>query len=237
MTENNNKLINNEDLTRKLNYILKELGITKKKFLEECQKYNPSMSKPTIINMFKGKNTTTPTLQTLMTVIKVCQNSNNENLKRVSFNYLLNDGIYDIEAKNTQIFDELGLNDDSVEVLKRLNTSFIPLNKIDVVNYYLYHIPSKYWDYLNLLKKTYKLKNSINKNSIKEIKEVFCDDNLNSFLRQYFNNIHIIIENILQNNIVSLGNINELLDIVIVYLKAKLIEIDNKMFKNMEDCI
>ena len=76
-------LINNDDLTRKLNYILKELDMTKKAFLEECKKYNPNISKPTIINMFKGKNTTTPTIQTLSTVIKVCQNSNNEKMNLV----------------------------------------------------------------------------------------------------------------------------------------------------------
>jgi len=230
-------LINNEDLTRKLNYILKELGITKKAFLEECQKYNPSMSKPTVINMFKGKNTTTPTLQTLMTVIKVCRNSGNENLKRVSFNYLLNDGIYDIEAKNTQIFDELGLNDDAIEVLKRLNTDFVPLNKIDTVNYYLYHTPSKYWSYLKLLKKVYELERSIKENRINETEKIFCDDDLNSYLKQYFDNVFKMLESILKRESFNRNHISELLEIVIIHLKTKLIDLDNKLFDNMRECV
>lgn len=226
-------IINNKDLTKKLNYILKELEMNKKEFLEECQKYNPSMSKPTVINMFKGNNTTTPTLMTLQTVIKVCQNSNNENLKRVSFNYLLNDGIEEIEAKNNQLFEELGLNDGVIATLKRFNTDFIPLNRINIINYYLYHTPFKYWQYLELLKKTYELKKSINDKNEKNIEKILDDENLNSYLQQYFNNVY----ELLKSDKYNLKNINELLDIVIEHFKIKLIDLDKKMLDNMEENI
>lgn len=230
------ELINNDDLTRKLNYILRELGINKKTFLEECKKYNPSISKPTILNMLNGKNTTTPTLQTLSTVIKVCKNSNNENLKRVSFNYLLNDGIYDIEAKNFQVFDELGLDDDTIETLKRLNTSFIPLNKIEIVNTYLYHMPLKYWDNLDRLKKIYTLKKYINENDLENIQKILTDVNIEGYLMQYFSNIYDLLQKTInKKELVNKEKLNELLQIVIDNLKIKLQEQNNNLFDNLEE--
>lgn len=67
--------------------------MNKKEFLNACRMFSPSISKPTILNAINGKNTIAPTIETLSTIIKVCQTSNNEKLKLISYDFLLNDNI------------------------------------------------------------------------------------------------------------------------------------------------
>ena len=59
------------------------------------------------------------------------------------------------------------------------------------------------------------------------------DENLNSYLQQYFNNVY----ELLKSDKYNLKNINELLDIVIEHFKIKLIDLDKKMLDNMEENI
>lgn len=229
--------INNKDLTRKLNYILKELGMNKKQFQEECQKYNPSISKPTILNLFNGNNTTTPTLQTLQTVIKVCRHSGNEDLKRVSLDYLLNDGVEEIDAKNNQIFQELGLTDDVINNLKMFNTDFEPLNRIDIVNFYLWHHGSGYWKYLDMLKKSYELRKYVNEKNKKEIEKVLDTTWLECYLRTFYKELLELIKKEIYNDKYGVETINKRIDIVIEYLKFKILKYDKQFLDNIEDIV
>jgi len=81
--------MNNQELSYKLKYILNELGISKQEFLKRCQRFSPSISKPTVLNAINGKNTILPTIETLSVFIKVCQTSGNEKLKNISYDCLL----------------------------------------------------------------------------------------------------------------------------------------------------
>ena len=84
-----------------------------------------------------------------------------------------------------------------------------------------------------MLKKTYELKKSINDKNEKNIEKILDDENLNSYLQQYFNNVY----ELLKSDKYNLKNINELLDIVIEHFKIKLIDLDKKMLDNMEENI
>ena len=127
--------MNSSELAYKLKYILQELGMNKTEFLTECRKFSPSMSKPTILNAFNGKNTTLPTIETISTIVKVCQNSNNKKLKCISYDFLLNDNIQDIEAKNAQIYQEIGISDEVIKRLKQYNNP-IYFDFSNIINYF-----------------------------------------------------------------------------------------------------
>ena len=77
--------MNNQELSYKLKYILKELGVSKQEFLKLCQRFSPSISKPTVLNAINGKNTILPTIETLSVFIKVCQSSGNEKIRNISY--------------------------------------------------------------------------------------------------------------------------------------------------------
>ena len=111
--------MNNSELSYKLKYILKELGMNKTEFLNACRVFNLSISKPTILNAINGKNTVAPTIETLSTIIKVCQTSKSKKLKYISYDFLLNDNIKEIEANNVQVYQEIGLSDNVIEKLKQ----------------------------------------------------------------------------------------------------------------------
>ena len=61
--------MNNDELSYKLKYILTELGMNKKEFLQACRKFSPSISKPTIslLSLRKpigGKLSSSPIIKT-----------------------------------------------------------------------------------------------------------------------------------------------------------------------------
>ncbi len=212
--------MNNSDLSYKLKYILKELGLNKKQLLEECRKYNPSLSKPTLLNAINNKNKNTPSIDTLSAIVNVCKMSNHPKLKYISFDYLLNENIQDVEANNITVYQEVGLNDDAIDRLKLYNTPII-CDKMNIVNYFLFHTSGVYWRYLDMLKRTYEIKDNIN--NIESILEIFDDGWFLFYLEDNFKNIYDIYKNLKnKDKKVDLKKLDELFNIVVVHLKYEL---------------
>lgn len=224
--------MNNSDLSYKLKYILKELGLNKKELLEECRKYNPSLSKPTLLNAINGKNKNTPSIDTLSTIINVCKMSGNPKLMYISFDYLLNENIQDVQANNITIYQELGLSDDAIERLKLYNTPII-CEKMNMVNYFLYHTSGVYWRYLDMLKRTYEIQDNIN--NIEKILEIFDDGWFLFYLEDNFKNIYDMYKHLKNNDKkVNLEKLDELLNIVVVHLKYELNKILEDTYESMK---
>lgn len=218
--------MNNSDLSYKLKYILKELGLNKKELLEECRKYNPSLSKPTLLNAINGKNKNTPSIDTLSAIINVCKTSGNPKLKHISFDYLLNENIQDVKGSNIAVYQETGLSDDVINRLKEYNTPMI-FEYMDTVNYFLYHTGSKYWQYLGMLKRSYEIKDNINNK--KEVLKLLDEGWYLLYLEEKFKNIYDIYLDLKNNKEIDANKLNNLLDIVIINLKYEL----NKNIENV----
>ena len=227
--------MNNSELSYKLKYILHELGMNKKEFLNACRMFSPSISKPTILNAINGKNTIAPTIETLSTIIKVCQTSNNEKLKLISYDFLLNDNIQEIEAKNARIYQEIGLSDDVINRLKQYNHPLY-YNYNNIINYYLYHLPATYFKYLEYLKITSDIQNELNntKYNLKKIIKYFDDDSYLEYMERNFKSIYDIFLKIKNKNEVNDTNLLNLLDIVSSHLKYELLEINRKLYEDMK---
>ncbi len=227
--------MNNSELSYKLKYILHELGMNKKEFLNACRMFSPSISKPTILNAINGKNTIAPTIETLSTIIKVCQTSNNEKLKLISYDFLLNDNIQEIEAKNARIYQEIGLSDDVINRLKQYNHPLY-YNYNNIINYYLYHLPATYFKYLEYLKITSDIQNELNntKYNLKKIIKYFDDDSYLEYMERNFKSIYDIFLKIKNKKEVNDTNLLNLLDIVSSHLKYELLEINRKLYEDMK---
>ena len=152
--------MNNQELSYKLKYILTELNMNKTEFLNACRKFNPSISKPTILNAINGKNTITPTIETLSTIIKVCQTADNKKLQTISYDFLLNDNIKEIEATNSKIYQSIGLSDEVISRLKQYNHPFY-YDYSSIINYYFTYIPVKYWRCLEMFKRSNDIKKNL----------------------------------------------------------------------------
>lgn len=225
--------MNNSELSYKLKYILKELGLNKTEFLAECRKYNPSLSKPTLLNAINGKNKNTPSIDTLSAIINVCKMSGNRKLQYISFDYLLNENIQDVNANNITVYQETGLSDDVINRLKLYNTPIL-FEYMDTVNYFLYHTGSKYWQYLGMLKDIYGIKNNIN--DIDKILKLFDNGWLLCYLEYNFKNIYDIYMNLKnKDKKVDLKKLDDLLNIVIVHLKYELNKILENTYESMKE--
>lgn len=227
--------MNNKELSYKLKYILHELGMNKTEFLNACRLFSPSISKPTILNAINGKNTIAPTIETLSTIIKVCQTSNNEKLKYISYDFLLNDNIQEIEANNAQIYQEIGLSDEVINRLKQYNHPLY-YNYNNIINYYLYHLPATYFKYLEYLKITSDIQCELDKKEydIVKITKYFDDDSYLEYMGRNFRNIYELLLRIRNRKEVNDLNLMNLLDIVSSHLKYELLEINRKLYEGMK---
>lgn len=227
--------MNNDELSYKLKYILHELGMNKTEFLNACKVFSPSISKPTILNAINGKNTIAPTIETLSIIIKVCQTSNNPKLKNISYDFLLNDNIQEIEAKNAQIYQEIGLSDDVINRLKQYNHP-IYFNYGNIINYYLYHIPANYFKYLEFLKITSEIKKELNKKdyNIKTIYKLLDNDLYIEYVERNFKNIYEIYAAIKNKKIFDKDKLLDLIDVSLNNYKYLLLEINKNLYEEME---
>lgn len=227
--------MNNSELSYKLKYILKELGMNKKEFLEACKVFNPSISKPTILNAINGRNTIAPTIETLSTIIKVCQTSNNKKLEHISYDFLLNDNIQEVEANTVQLYQEIGLSLDVIKKLKQYNHPFY-YNYGNIINYYLYHLPTNYFKCLEYLKITDDISKELKKDhyDVKKVLKCFNNDAYLEYLSRNFKNIYTIYLAIKNNNDFDKPEVLDLLDIVSSNIKYKLLEINRKLYEEME---
>lgn len=223
--------MNNSELSYKLKYILKELGLNKKELLERCRMYNPSLSKPTLLNAINGRNKNTPSIDTLSAIINVCKTSGNPKLQFISFDYLLNDSIQEVNASNVSVYQEIGLSDDVIDRLKQYNTPLI-YEYMDTVNYFLYHTTAKYWKYFAMLKRTYDIKNNINDK--KEILKLFDEGWYLLYLEENFKNIYDMYIDLKNSKEIDLDKLNNLLHIVIINLKYELNKDIEKTYESME---
>lgn len=235
----------NSELSYKLKYILNELGVNKQEFLKLCQKFSPSLSKPTVLNAINGKNTTLPTIETLSAFVKVCQTSGNEKLKNISYDFLLNDNIQEIEAKNSEIYQSIGLSDDVINRLKQYNHPFY-FDYSNIINYYFTYIPSNYWNYLNMLKISSEIdkkldkaikKNDIDIKDIKEIIKLINDERLLEYIERNFKNIYelyIKLNNNQKNiDIDDLKELKNLMEILVGHFKYKIDKINQEFLNNI----
>lgn len=223
--------MNNSELSYKLKYILRELGLNKKELLEQCRKYNPSLSKPTLLNAINGKNKNTPSIDTLSAIINVCKMSDNPKLQFISFDYLLNENIQDVQANNITVYQETGLSDDVIARLKQYNTPII-YEYMDTVNYFLYHTGAKYWQYLGMLKRTYDIKSHID--NPKEILKLFNEGWYLLYLEENFKNIYDIYLDLKNKKQIDYKKLDTLLEIVIVNLKYELNKSIEKTYESMK---
>ncbi len=228
--------MNNGELSYKLKYILHELGMNRTEFLNACKMFNPSISKPTILKAVNGKNTIAPTVETLSTIIKVCQTSNNEKLKHISYDFLLNDQIQEIEAHNAQVYQEIGLSDDVIQKLKQYNHPFY-YNYGNIINDYLYHLPTNYFKYLTYLKITSDIFKELSKPKpdVKKIIKYFDHDTYLDYLNRNFKNIYDGY--LTMKNKKEIHNKNDTLNLLTIlknHFKYLLLEIDKKLLDTME---
>lgn len=140
--------MNNQNLSEKLNNILKELNMNRKEFFEACKEVNPHISKPTVLNVINGKNKSCPSLETIDTIIKVCQKSNHILLKEISYNYLLNEEIINISDENIILNNKMHLTDKSIEVVSNLKKS---VNTSNVLNNIIENINYNFWENLGYI--------------------------------------------------------------------------------------
>lgn len=228
--------MNNSELSYKLKYILKELGMNKTEFLNACRVFNPSISKPTILNAINGKNTVAPTIETLSTIIKVCQTSKSKKLKHISYDFLLNDNIKEIEANNVQVYQEIGLSDNVIEKLKQYNHPFY-YNYHNIINYYLDNLPTNYFKYLEYLKISSDIFKELNKEKydLKKIKKYFNNDSYLEYIERNFRNIYNVYLSIKnKNEINDKDNLIDLMNILSNHFKYLLLEINKKLYDTME---
>lgn len=226
--------MNNQELSYKLKYILHELGMNKTEFLSACRIFNPSISKPTILNAINGKNTIAPTIETLSTIIKVCQTSGNKKLKNISYDFLLNDHIQEVEAINSQIYQEIGLSDDVINKLKQYNHPLY-YDYGNVINYYLYHMPTNYWKYLEYFKTTCDIINSLINEDIKLLWKNIDNDAYLSYLEYNFKNVYEILNTIKNTKQIEKKEyLIALLKIVKQHFNYLLNELNFNLYKLME---
>jgi len=233
--------MNCQELSYKLKYILNELGVNKKEFLKLCQQFSPSISKPTVLNAINGKNTILPTIETLSVFIKVCQTSGNEKLKNISYDFLLNDNIKEVEATNVSIYQSIGLSDDVINRLKQYNHPFY-YDYGNIINYFFIHTPNKYWKYLEMLKRTSSIEFIISEvkddqNMVKEILKLFNNDSYLSYLEQNFRNIYDLYLNLRNTKTIERGKLQtlkELIKILRNHFEYLLLEMNMKFYKNMD---
>lgn len=184
--------MNNQNLSEKLNYILKELNMNKKQFFDACKEINEFISKPTVLNVINGKNKGYPSLETIDTIIKVCQNSNHNLLKNISYNYLLNEKLVNITDENSIINEKVYLTDKSIDIISKLKRSS---NTDNVLNDIIENIDYNYWEnigYLNALNKIQKANDNLiqyhnkefNINEFKDIKELYVIFKKNELQKQ-----------------------------------------------------
>lgn len=105
-----------------MNIILEKMGCSKKKFLSLCKYFDPAISKPTILNLINGKGKRLPSVETLSIVIKVCHTYGEGDLKRVSYDYLLNDEITKLTPENLDSYEEFGLSFETLSFFHIENT-------------------------------------------------------------------------------------------------------------------
>ena len=173
--------MNKTNLSNKLNWILKELKMNKTEFIKECNKVNKYISKPTILNAINGNSKGLPKLETIDTIIKVCKASNNEKLKNISYDYLMNEDINNISEDNIQIGKNLYLSDKSIA---RLKNSCMMADS-NIISDFIDFIPEEFWEYQSYIKNTCNIQRRINisKNCYKKIQsenigslvELYCD--------------------------------------------------------------
>lgn len=230
--------MNNSELSYKLKYILRELGMNKKEFLEACHMFNSSLSKPTILNAINGTNKKSPTIETLSTIIKVCQTSNNKKLQTISYDFLLNDHIKEIEAKNASVYQSIGLSDDVINRLKEFNHP-IYFDDGNIINYFFTYTGELHWRYLKYLKSTCNIKKELKKKDIDivSILKLFeiDDGGYRSYLAVYFRSVYdfyLEIKN--KKEVTDTKKLLDLLEIVINNLKYELLEINKRLYENME---
>lgn len=222
--------MNGQKLADKLKWILRELGMNKKQFLEVCKLYSPSLSKPTILNAINGKNKTFPSIETLSIIIKVCQISNNEKIRYISYDFLLNDNIEEIEAKTSQVYQEIGLADDVINRLRQHNHPLL-FNYSDIINYFFIHIPGAYFKYLGMLKRTIDIKNNIN--DTQKILKLFDDGWYLEYMARNFKNVYDLYIDLKNNKKTDVEKLNKLLDIMVTHFKFLLFDLSRKLYDNI----
>lgn len=229
------KIMNNQELAYKLKYILHELGLNKTEFLNACRIFSPSISKPTILNAINGKNTIAPTVETLSIIIKVCQTSSNEKLKYISYDFLLNDTIQEIQANNAQVYQEIGLSDEVINRLKQYNHPLY-YDYGNIINFYLYHIPNHYWKYLEFFKITCAIKNSLIKEDMKTLWQRIDNDAYLAYLEYNFKNVYQLLNNIRKNKqIENKETLLRFLEIVKQHFKYLLNELGSDFYQLIEE--
>ncbi len=227
--------MNNDELAYKLKYILHELGMNRTELLNACKTFNPSISKPTILNAINGKNVVAPTIETLSTIIKVCQTSNNEKLKNISYDFLLNDNIQEIEANTAQVYQEIGISDEVINKLKQYNHPLY-YNYNNIINYYLYHLPANYFKYMEFLKFGCDIIHELKKEEydIKKVIKFFDNDSYLEYLERNFKNIYDIYINIKnKKEIKDKSSLIDLIKILNSHFKYLLLDINKKIYDAM----
>lgn len=115
-------MTNKELLANKMNWILEEMNCSKTEFLKKCN-FIDSISKPTFLNLFnKDNGKDMPSVDTLITIIRTCHMYGNERLKKVSFDFLLDNNYINLDRENLTIYEEIGLTNKTIEYLKTENT-------------------------------------------------------------------------------------------------------------------
>lgn len=229
--------MNNSELSYKLKYILKELGLNKTELLEECRKYNPSLSKPTLLNAINGKNKNTPSIDTLSAIINVCKMSGNPKLKYISFDFLLNQNIQEIEAKNVTIYQEIGLSDEVISRLKQFNHPLY-FGYGNIINSFFAHTSGKYWEYLQQYKWTVDIITLLNKENVdvKTILKLFNDDLYLLMLKNNFKNVYEIYLKLDSTKDIKQVDINEFISKLAVikkYYKMLLLELNEQFYNDI----
>lgn len=185
--------MNKVNLSIKLNTILKELKMNKKEFIAACNEVNPYISKPTILNAINGNSKGLPKLETIDTIIKVCKKSDNEKLKNISYDYLMDEYIDNISKDNISIGKELYLSDTSIKKLKHC----FMLADSNIISNFIDFIPSDFWEYQSYMKNICELQRYVNESNallskmntdnIKSLVDLYCNykmEELNLFKKE-----------------------------------------------------
>lgn len=217
-----------KNISEKVKYIIDESGYNMTQFASMANKYGYPLTRQTLSSIINDKNPY-PSVQILNSIIQVCHKLENEKLRKVTFDFLLNDDIEDIEAINANLHYELGLSEASIKELQFESYPFVDNSK--EIDYFIYFSRYKYWQNLariRLINNILQYKKIAKVIDAEKIKEKFLPLTKNTELYCYLNQFHNELLESIKKLIVNIDNLSEdKLNMEFMNICDKLSELNN----------
>ena len=164
-------------LSKKMNVILEKMECSKTRFIELCRHVDPQISKPTILNLINGRGKMLPSVETLSVVVKACHIYGNDELKRLTYDYLLSDEVNELTPENLSSYAEFGLSSDTLKFFREEETfGLYERDTLRGVNEFVPNVRRYFFTYVsianNLVEVLKNIKELRNEKDIKEKEKI-----------------------------------------------------------------